>query len=102
MLISFARNIFPSHSSVAIGTLVIWALFLLTYSLILYYTMNIQYCGSCDSTSKYKLDAEAMGSTLLRNRGGLVVMTEHSEVVAKPAEVSKQRRSHWPRRLTYF
>ena len=54
------------------------------------------------STSIYKLDAEAMGSTLFRNRGGLVVTTERSEVVAKPAEVSKPRRSHWPPRLTFL
>ena len=30
---------------------------------------------------KYKLDDEAMGSTLFRNRGGFVVTTERSEVV---------------------
>ena len=31
--------------------------------------------------AKYKLDDEAMGSTLFRNRGGFVVTTERSEVV---------------------
>ena len=52
MLIAFIRNFSPSQClTAAIGTWVLWALFVLAYSLILYYTMNIQYCGSSDSTS---------------------------------------------------
>ena len=52
MLISFARSFSQTPCSVAsIGAWVIWALFVLIYSLILYYTMNIQYCGSCNSSS---------------------------------------------------
>ena len=50
MLTAFILN-FYLCSVPAVGTWVIWALFVLTYSLILFYTMNIQYCGSCYSTS---------------------------------------------------
>ena len=31
-----------------IGACVLWALFVLTYMIILYYTVNIQYCGKCN------------------------------------------------------
>ena len=67
----------------------------------MHHAIILQYSGAY-FLSKYKLDAEAMGSTLFRNRGGLVVTTERSEVVAKPAEVSIPRRSHWPPRLTFL
>ena len=38
-------------------------------------------CYTIHTVSTYKLDDEAMGSTLFRNRGGFVVTTERSEVV---------------------
>ena len=38
-------------------------------------------CPALSSLYTYKLDDEAMGSTLFRNRGGFVVTTERSEVV---------------------
>ena len=44
--------------------------------------INVGYCPRVRAitNTKYKLNAEAMGSTLFRNRGGFVVTTERSEV----------------------
>ena len=39
---------FSSTSAIVIAAWVLWALFVLMYMLILYYTMNIQYCGNCN------------------------------------------------------
>ena len=64
MLVAFIRD--KSQCSVSvIGAWVIWALFVLTYSLILYYTMNIQYCGRCNSTSNTRYASNFAATVLV-------------------------------------